>query len=267
MNAGGGLLVALGPASAVLPKVPVDDETIQAGTRYAAREGDLFLTVSETDTGHPVLQNLGRFEGVRFYQVIHVTADKSRVLMRLNDQTPLLLERQVGGGKVLVFTAPLDNSTNDLPVHGAYWVPFVQHMATYLGGGGTEQQTNLTVDSYVELRTSESKNAASEVLDPDGKRALTLEEATTLKSFPLSREGFFEVKTANGRHSLVAAHGDRRESDLAGDPAGDPGFVEEHGLGRKRQRRRNPGAGVEAVEDSGQSFAGAFVAIVVSSIG
>ena len=64
------------------------------------------------------------------------------------------------------------------------------------------------------MRTSESKNAASEVLDPDGKRALTLEEATTLKSFPLSREGFFEVKTANGRHSLVAAHGDRRESDL-----------------------------------------------------
>ena len=104
VNAGGGLLVALGPSSAVLPKVPVDDETIQAGTRYASREGDLFLTVSETDTGHPVLQNLGRFEGVRFYQVIHVTADKSHVLMRLNDQTPLLLERQVGGGKVLVFT-------------------------------------------------------------------------------------------------------------------------------------------------------------------
>ncbi len=245
VNAGGGLLVALGPSSAVLPKVPVNDETIQAA-RYAGREGDLFLTVSETDTGHPVLQNLGRFEGVRFYQVIHVTADKSRVLMRLNDQTPLLLERQVGGGKVLVFAAPLDNSTNDLPVHGAYWVPFVQHLATYLGGGGTEQQTNLAVDSFVELRTSEGKNAASEVLDPDGKRALTLEEATTLKSFPLTREGFFEVKTANGRHSLVAAHGDRRESDLLVLPQETLDLWKNTGSGGSGSDPSNPGAQVEA---------------------
>jgi hypothetical protein len=248
VNAGGGLLVALGPSSAVLPRVPVSDETIQTGTRYAGREGDLFLTVSETDTGHPVLQNLGRFEGVRFYQVIHVTSDKSHVLMRLNDQTPLLLERQVGGGKVLVFTAPLDNSTNDLPVHGAYWVPFVQHMATYLGGAGTEQQTNLTVDSYGELRTTESKNAASEVLDPDGKRALTLEEATTLKSFPLSREGFFEVKTANGRHSLVAAHGDRRESDLLVIPQETLDLWKNTGSGGSGSDAANPGAGVEELK-------------------
>ena len=100
-------------------------------------------------------------------------------------------------------------------MHGAYWVPFVLQSATYLGGGGAEQPVNVAVDSYVELRTSESKNAAAEVLDQDGKRALTLEEATTAKTYPLTREGFFEVKTANGQDSLVAAHADRRESDMA----------------------------------------------------
>ena len=31
----------------------------------------------------------------------------------------------------------------------------------------------------------------------------------------VSREGFFEVRTANGRRSLVAAHADRKESDLS----------------------------------------------------
>lgn len=246
VNAGGGLLVALGPSSAVLPKVPVDDETIEAGTRYASREGDLFLTVSDTDTGHPVLQGLGRLEGVRFYQIIHVKNDKSRVLMRLNDQTPLLLERQVGGGKVLVLAAPLDNSTNDLPIHAAYWVPFVQHAALYLTGGGADQQTNLPVDAFVELRTSEGKNSASEVTDPDGKRALTLEEATTLKSFPLSREGFFDVKTANGRHSVVAAHGDRRESDLAVLPQETLDLWKNTGSGGTGNDSANPGAQVEA---------------------
>jgi hypothetical protein len=246
VNAGGGLLVALGPSSAVLPKVPVADETIEAGTRYASRAGDLFLTVSDTDTGHPVLKGLGRLEGVRFYQVIHVKNDKSRVLMRLNDQTPLLLERQVGGGRVLMLAAPLDNSTNDLPVHAAYWVPFVQHSAVYLSGGGADQQTNLPVDAFVELRTSEGKNAASEVTDPDGKRALTLEEATTLKSFPLSREGFFDVKTANGRHSVVAAHGDRRESDMAVIPQETLDLWKNTGSGGTGGDPNNPAAQVEA---------------------
>jgi hypothetical protein len=53
------------------------------------------------------------------------------------------------------------------------------------------------------------------VLDPDGKRLLSLEEATTAKNFAVNKEGFFELKTASGRHSLLAVHADRRESDLA----------------------------------------------------
>jgi hypothetical protein len=47
---------------------------------------------------------------------------------------------------------------------------------------------------------------------------LTLEEATTAATFPLSREGFYEVKTAGGRRSLQAVHADRRESDLSAIP-------------------------------------------------
>ena len=73
---------------------------------------------------------------------------------------------------------------------------------------------NLAVDSYVELRTGDNKSAAAEVLDPDGKRLLSLEEAVSAKNFAVRREGFFEMKTASGRHSLIAAHADRRESDL-----------------------------------------------------
>ena len=116
---------------------------------------------------------------------------------------------------MLVFTSTIDNIANDLPVHGAYWVPFVLQSATYLGGGGAEQPVNVAVDSYVELRTHESKNAAAVVIDPDGKSALTLAEATTATTYPLTREGFYEVKTASGQDTVVAAHADRRESDLA----------------------------------------------------
>ncbi|MBV8847025.1 MAG: hypothetical protein JO307_29810, partial [Bryobacterales bacterium] len=210
---GGSVLVVLGPSSAALQKVPVTDDAIDS-TRYAGRETQLFLTVSDIDTGHPVLKNVERFEGVRFYQVTHVTPSKSRVLARLNDQTPLVLEAQVGGGKVLIFTSPFDNSVNDFPIHASF-VPFVQQSAAYLGGGGAEQPVNQVVESYVELRTGEGKNAPAEVLDQDGKRVLSLQEATTAATYPLSTEGFYEVKTASGRRTLQAVHADRRESDLS----------------------------------------------------
>ncbi len=213
VNAGGSVLVALGPGSAVLPRVPVLDEAIQTSS-YAGREGDLFLTVTDIDSGHPALRSVDRFNGVKFYQAIHVTAAKSRVLAKLNDGTPLVLERTIGEGKVLAFTSTFDNVLNDLPIH-ASWVPFVAQTALYLGGGGAEQPVNVAVDSYVELRTGDGKGAAAEVLDPDGKRVLSLEEAVKARNFALDREGFYEIKTAAGRRSLVAAHADRRESDLA----------------------------------------------------
>ncbi|HEY2842263.1 MAG TPA: hypothetical protein VGJ09_01380, partial [Bryobacteraceae bacterium] len=216
VTGGGSLLIALGPASAALPRVPVIDESVEAA-RYAGREAERFLTVSDIDTGHPALHSAGRFEGVKFYQAIHVTPAKSRVLARLNDQTPLVLERPMGEGKIMVFASTFDNISNDLPLH-AIWVPFVQQSAAYLGGGGgAEQPVNLPVDSYVELRSAGAGGAgtAAEVLDPDGKRVLSLQEASSAKNFAVNREGFFEMKAANGRRTLIAAHADRRESDLA----------------------------------------------------
>lgn len=217
VNGGGSLMISLGPGAASMAKVPVLDETVEASS-YAAPERDRFLAVTDIDTGHPALRNVERFNGVKFYQAIKVTPAKSHVLARLNDQTPLVLERQIGEGKVLVFTSTFDNGgQNDLPVH-ASWVPFIQQSAGYLSGGGAEQPVNLTVDSYVELRSgtnaSNSPGAAAEILGPDGKRLLSLEEAAKAKNFQVDREGFFELKTAGGKRSLIAAHADRRESDL-----------------------------------------------------
>jgi hypothetical protein len=213
---GGSLLVALGPAAAVLPRVPVLEEAIQT-SNYAGREGDRFLSVTDLDAGHPAMRSVDRFSGVKFYQTIHVTSSKSRVVAKLNDQTPLVLERSIGEGKVLVFASTFDNVSNDLPIHAA-WVPFVAQTALYLGGGGAEQPVNLPVDSYVELRavanTGNNSGAAAEVLDPDGKRMLSFEEAVKANNFALNREGFFEIKSASGRRSVIAAHADRRESDL-----------------------------------------------------
>lgn len=210
---GGGLFEALGVGSVVLNKAPVIDLPI-SGTKLAARSNERFWTVSDIDQNHAVLRSVERMEGVKFFQAVTIGAGEGQVLAKLSDGTPLIVERRMGEGFVLAYAASLDDRQNDFSTKPIY-VPFVQETVKYLGGGGVSQPVNLGVDSYVELRSgAQQKGVAAEVLDPDGQRVLSIEEAASAPNFALSKEGFFDVKNAAGRRTLVAAHADRRESDL-----------------------------------------------------
>jgi Aerotolerance regulator N-terminal/von Willebrand factor type A domain len=208
---GGSLLIALGPLSAALNRVPVSNETIQ-GSAYAARGDSRFETVAAADAEHPALRRANKLDGVKFYQVIKVDPGQSHVVARLTNQAPLLLEKQVGEGRVIVFTSTFDNVGNDLPLHASF-VPFVEETARYLGGQ-QDRSTNVAVDSYIELRSVKERGAAIDVTEPDGTHPLSLKDATTTQTFQVTREGFYEIHRANGRQEMVAAHADRRESDL-----------------------------------------------------
>ena len=70
---------------------------------------------------------------LKIYYVAGVDAGQARVIARLTDRTPLLMEKQIGEGHVLLFASGLDNLTNDLPVRPAF-VPFVDKAARYLIG-------------------------------------------------------------------------------------------------------------------------------------
>ena len=54
-----------------------------------------------------------------------------------------------------------------------------------------------------------------EVIDPDGHRPLSLDEARRVQSFQLRRAGFYQIRFANGRDAAIGVNPDRRESDLA----------------------------------------------------
>ena len=162
---GGSLLIALGPLSAALTRVPVSNEAIQ-GSAYAARGESRFETVAAADAEHPALRRANKLDGVKFYQVIKVDPGQSRVVARLTNQAPLLLEKQVGEGRVIVFTSTFDNVGNDLPLHASF-VPFVEETARYLGGQ-QDRSTNVAVDSYIELRSAKERGAAIDVTEPDG---------------------------------------------------------------------------------------------------
>lgn len=211
VRAGGSLLVALGRESAMRKSVPVSDEAI-VEMRYFARDGDRFQSAAWLDAGHPSIRDAQNWDEVKFYQAVRVNPGTARVAARLGDETPLLVEKQLGEGRVLVFTSTFDNISNDFPLHAAF-VPFIEHTANYLARQ-EESPANYLVGSYLELRQAKEQGAAVEVLDPKGARALTLEEATRARNMPLAMAGFYDVKQSSGRHELIAVNADRHESDL-----------------------------------------------------
>ncbi len=112
----------------------------------------------------------------------------------------------------------LDNLTNDLPLHPVF-VAFVDHAARYLSGTERLSGSRL-VDAYVQLRSGTEPAAAAgsvEVIDPEGRRPLSLSEARTAQSLRLDHAGFYQIHFANGRDAVIGVNPDRRESDLSSD--------------------------------------------------
>jgi hypothetical protein len=121
----------------------------------------------------------------------------------------------VGEGRILLLTTGLDNLTNDLPLHPIF-VAFVDRTARYLSGSEKLSGSRL-VDSFVTLRSAAQPYGASgnvEVIDPDGRRPLSLSESRTVQSIRLEHAGFYQIRFADGRDAVIGVNADRRESNL-----------------------------------------------------
>ncbi len=212
VQGGGNVLVALGHNSAGRAKVPVSDEKILE-TRYAGREGARFESAAWLDQSHPSIQKNNRWEDVKFYQAIRVDPGKERVVAKLSDETPLVVDHQEGAGHVVVFASTFDNIANDFP-QKAVFVPFIEQTARYLGRLD-QGPPAVQVGSFGELRDSKEVGAAVDVVDPKGDRVLSLAEATKAQNIQFTMAGFYDIRRPNGRNELVAVNADRRESDLS----------------------------------------------------
>lgn len=210
---GGSLLVVLGRNSE--GHVPV------AGWNIASisRRGDSgFKTISRVDTTHPALRNPATWDGVRFYRVAGIEPGRARILMSLDNGSPLLVEEAKGEGRILAFASAFDNMGNDFPVRPIF-VPFVQQLTGYLGRLETATG-NYTAGSFYDLRPEGSPvDSPIEVTGPGNKRVLSLAESTRSRTLLLEHEGFYQIHRANGRRELAAVNPDRRESDFSILPA------------------------------------------------
>lgn len=212
---GGNVLIALGTAAGHHARIPLWGSDVKDTHSYSSNAP---ATVGQVDFTHPSLQDAqpGRDNGgwaeAKVFYAAQVDAANAQVLARLNDGTPLLLDRPMGEGHVLLLTTGLDNLTNDLPLHPVF-VAFVDRSARYLAGAERLAGSRM-VDSFVALRAGNASTANVEVIDPDAKRVLSLEEARTAQTFRLERTGFYSVHFASGRDAVIGVNANRLESDL-----------------------------------------------------
>jgi Aerotolerance regulator N-terminal len=205
---GGSLLAAAGARSLNLETLPVTGHRI-VKAEGSAREGQPF-TVGRIDSGHPLLAATDGWRGIsitRFLPLDVQTGD--RVLIALEDGRPLLIERPLGEGRILLLATSLDNTWNDLPVHPVF-VSFVAETARYLSGEQTLSRQQIAGSS---LPLSVTGGASGQVVDPEGRTVLSLADTRRAQDVRLRQTGFYQVYTP-GKETLVAVNADPRESDL-----------------------------------------------------
>ncbi len=206
VESGGALLLALGPRAEGLTAIPITGEAIRGGD--SLHRGAESASVGYADLSHPALQGLDELRTARFSRYVGVTpAQGDRVLVALENGSPLLIERRLGAGRVLLFASTLDRTWNDLPVQPVF-VPFMAGIANdLLGNAGFSNQAEL--GSTLSVRAMGLK--AGQIFDPEGHKALGLGGGTD--DVLVDAVGFYEGD-GGGRSELVAVNPLPAESDL-----------------------------------------------------
>lgn len=203
-RAGGALFVMLTPGAAP------QSEGLLAGLRIrnvVARP----TQVTRVDSSHPVLREAAGWESVRFLKYLQLTAGPDdRVLISLQEDAPLLLERSLGAGRALILTTPLAREWNDLATHPLF-VHFMAQAATYLTGSA-KAATSTQVGAAV--MTGLTAGEGGQIFDPQGRRVLNLNQTAAAERLIPDQAGFYEIRNA-GVVRWLAVNTDVRESNLA----------------------------------------------------
>ncbi len=209
VESGGSVLIAVGPQIAALGRTPLTGHRVAPSPLGG---GGTFTVAGRVDATHPALGRVERFRGVKFFRYARIaTEEGDETPLALADGSPLVVERAVGQGRVVLFASTFDNVWNDLPIQPIF-VPFCAETARYLSGAA-EQDRQALVDQSYELRRRRDAGSTIQVFDPNGDRTLSLSESVSRSDLPLDLTGFYELRSPNGVE-LIAVNPDPRESNL-----------------------------------------------------
>jgi hypothetical protein len=213
LESGGSILMTLGPRAARRDRIPLsthvpDTRSLKAqGTKP---NGEVAGRVAAVEESHPALRDAQGWRSVRFFRYVPVTPlPDDTVLIRFEDGHPLLIERHVGAGRLLVLTSPLDRDWSDLAIHPLF-VRFIGEAARYLTAAAAAPNTIVGAV----LPTGVNGHNGAQVFDPSGKRVLALGDTAGQTRLFAEGVGFYEVR-GGGRSDWIAVNADSRESELA----------------------------------------------------
>jgi hypothetical protein len=212
LEGGGSILMTLGPRAAQRDRIPLSGHTLDSRslkTQEARQNADLAGRVAAVEASHPALRDAQGWRSVRFFRYVPIEQQPDdAVLIRFEDGHPLLIERHVGAGRLLVLTSPLDRDWSDLAIHPLF-VRFIGEAARYLTAAAAAPNT--LVGAVLPLGVNGHNGA--QVFDPTGKRVLALSDTAGQTRQLAEAIGFYEVR-GGGRSDWIAVNADPRESEL-----------------------------------------------------
>jgi hypothetical protein len=179
----------------------------------AVRSGPDFLAITAFDARHPIFKSLGPidFTKARFREYWPTTPIKdSTVLMGLEGGIPVLLERSVGKGRVLLFASSLDLKWNNLAVQSIY-LPMLHETLNYLAGL-ENRKFAYRIGEPIPMSKSDGKLIG--IIDPQGRDVGGFFKRGAHPFFTNARlPGFYAIRTTNHKEP-VAVNPPVLESDL-----------------------------------------------------
>jgi hypothetical protein len=237
---GGGLLVVFGSHSRPAEWPTFADQLLPRPTEPVVdRLEDHGATLAYIDRGNAIFDifnapHSGDFASARFFRYQSIRpGPQDRTLAQFDDGHAALLERQVGAGRVLVWSSDLDGTWNNFVVQPVF-LPLIQEIAKYTAGYRAARQW-MTVGDAVNLptlfgdhaRSTDATTAQYVVISPRGNQIRfsarpieaknTVGQATIVAPLELSEPGFYEVKRtgeAGDSATTIAVNIDPAESDL-----------------------------------------------------
>lgn len=201
LEEGGGVLMTVGPATRRAGRLPLTGEPVAAGRRH-----DEVRRVVATDSTHPVVAGVPRWQDVTVSRHLEMEAAAgAEVIASLDDGTPLLLERRMRAGRILVLLTALDPAWSTLVTRPAF-VTLLTDALAYLA-------EDTLPDAAVAGQVLAIPARNVQFFDLQGNRMLALGDTVARASVRLARPGIFTMRTPT-QTRLLAVNPELRESDL-----------------------------------------------------
>ncbi|MFW6061117.1 MAG: hypothetical protein ACODAQ_13130, partial [Phycisphaeraceae bacterium] len=128
--------------------------------------------VGTFEAQHPALAGfetgaLGDFSGVRFEQHYQLEPRNADVLMRGGSDTPLLLEKRFGQGRVMLFASSIDRDWTNFPLQPTY-VPWLYRIVGHLAQPAVGEANFVRTGDIVALPTTATRVEPMRIERPDG---------------------------------------------------------------------------------------------------